>query len=241
VRKRPLQPAGEFGWLFACLIVASEESCVGFDISRPSPTIHEMEESALQFCELSVSELGQHHDKHAYTTNAQLPHRCTEALYIVTLLRDVFAIDPTHRRITFALDVSVLVSPLLLLVLRFVSWLIKYMLTQINGHEVDWTLGYALAEAFNIPQHAVAESEPEPEPELEREQDKGVREMSSNDRSQSSGTQETTSNHQSKEETDSNTGVEHVEQNTQARPAAKSAANGPSKVAFAVSTLRIQG
>jgi hypothetical protein len=71
----------------------------------PTPTLLEMEASALAFCDLSIQQLESMHDLHPYTTNAQLSHRCLEALYIVTLLREGFGMNEVDRRITFALDV----------------------------------------------------------------------------------------------------------------------------------------
>ena len=43
---------------------------------------------------------------HSYTYPSQLPHRCLEALYIVTLLEKGFGFAPDSRSITFALEVS---------------------------------------------------------------------------------------------------------------------------------------
>jgi hypothetical protein len=59
-------------------------------------------------------------NKHEYTKNSQLPYRCIEALYMSTLLEHGFGFDGSHRNITLALEVL--------------------------GHEVEWTLGFALAE-----------------------------------------------------------------------------------------------
>lgn len=54
------------------------------------------------------------------TSDEKLPNRCVEALYITTLLEDGFGFRGTHRGITLALEV--------------------------DGTEVEWTLGFALAE-----------------------------------------------------------------------------------------------
>jgi hypothetical protein len=54
------------------------------------------------------------------TSEEKLPARCVEALYITTLLEDGFGFRGTHRGITLALEV--------------------------DGTEVEWTLGFALAE-----------------------------------------------------------------------------------------------
>ena len=58
--------------------------------------------------------------KHAFTKSSQLHNRCLEALYMTTLLEYGFGFDSSHRNITLALEVL--------------------------GHEVEWTLGFALAE-----------------------------------------------------------------------------------------------
>ena len=58
--------------------------------------------------------------KHAFTKSSQLHNRCLEALYMTTLLEYGFGFNSSHRNITLALEVM--------------------------GHEVEWTLGFALAE-----------------------------------------------------------------------------------------------
>lgn len=45
------------------------------------------------------------HKGHAYTYTSQLPYRCLEALYIVTLLEKGFGFDKDARDITLALEV----------------------------------------------------------------------------------------------------------------------------------------
>lgn len=45
------------------------------------------------------------HRGHAYTYSSQLPYRCLEALYIVTLLEKGFGFDKDARDITLALEV----------------------------------------------------------------------------------------------------------------------------------------
>jgi GDA1/CD39 (nucleoside phosphatase) family len=57
---------------------------------------------------------------HPYTKDSKLAYRCMEALYMVTLLEHGFGFDGQSRNITLALEVS--------------------------GNEVEWTLGFALAE-----------------------------------------------------------------------------------------------
>ena len=58
-------------------------------------------------------------DRHKFTSNEGMPYRCLEAIYIVTLLEYGFGFHGTHRNLTLALE--------------------------IDGVEVEWTLGYALA------------------------------------------------------------------------------------------------
>eukprot|EP00428_Durinskia_dybowskii_P066965 CAMPEP_0170365636 /NCGR_PEP_ID=MMETSP0117_2-20130122/6004_1 /TAXON_ID=400756 /ORGANISM="Durinskia baltica, Strain CSIRO CS-38" /LENGTH=547 /DNA_ID=CAMNT_0010620199 /DNA_START=104 /DNA_END=1747 /DNA_ORIENTATION=+ len=89
----------------------------------PNPSISELRVATDKFCALPWEEV---HDKHSagvghqWTYNSQLPYRCMEALYIVTLLEKGFGFDPDSRSITLALEVE--------------------------GKEVEWTLGYVLAE-----------------------------------------------------------------------------------------------
>jgi GDA1/CD39 (nucleoside phosphatase) family len=61
-----------------------------------------------------------------------LHNRCLEALYMTTLLEHGFGFDSSHRNITLALEVM--------------------------GHEVEWTLGFALAEV-PLPQVEIVRSE----------------------------------------------------------------------------------
>eukprot|EP01035_Chromulina_nebulosa_P017505 gene17505-23062_t len=93
--------------------------------SWPNPTIDELEDAIHDFCKINwedvkLNMLGR---KHKYTMDYKLPHRCFEALYIALLLEDGFGFDGTHRNITIALEVQ--------------------------GKEVEWTLGYALAELLS--------------------------------------------------------------------------------------------
>lgn len=87
--------------------------------TRPNPTIAEVRDAAIQFCETDW-EMARTFS-HAYTRSAQIAHRCLEGLYITTLLEQGFGFDPSSRNITIALEVE--------------------------GHEVEWTLGFALADA----------------------------------------------------------------------------------------------
>ena len=93
-------------------------------IFRPNPSIDEIEIAAHDFCALEwdlVKETMIGKDKkHPFTKSSQLHNRCVEALYMATLLEYGFGFDGSHRNITLALEVM--------------------------GHEVEWTLGFALAE-----------------------------------------------------------------------------------------------
>jgi len=88
----------------------------------PSPTLRELGEAAGDFCALDWSSVSQ--ANHDWTWEDQLPHRCFEAIYIVTILEYAFGFDPHARDITFALEVG--------------------------GMEVEWTLGFALAAMNNL-------------------------------------------------------------------------------------------
>ena len=68
--------------------------------------------------------------KHPFTKSSQLHNRCVEALYMATLLEYGFGFDGSHKNITLALEVM--------------------------GHEVEWTLGFALAEVPLPPTNIVA-------------------------------------------------------------------------------------
>lgn len=89
--------------------------------SWPNPTIRELGDALDGLC--SRSWTGDLEDvagaAHAYTRPEVLPHRCLEAVYMVTLLRDGFGFDVDSRDITFTFLV--------------------------DGSEVEWTLGMALA------------------------------------------------------------------------------------------------
>jgi hypothetical protein len=98
-------------------------------LCRPTPTLAELEEAVINFCALPWADVEHAYyngKPHSYTYPAQLPYRCLEALYIVTLLEKGFGFDRHARDITLALEVS--------------------------GKEVEWTLGFVLAEVpFSSP------------------------------------------------------------------------------------------
>jgi hypothetical protein len=89
----------------------------------PSPSLDEIGAAAATFCSMDWAELeGQAHgpSRHPFTAPDQLHDRCFEVLYIITLLEKGFGFDRHDRSITYALEVG--------------------------GKEVEWTLGFALAE-----------------------------------------------------------------------------------------------
>ena len=91
---------------------------------RPNPSIDEIELATHDFCALEWDLVKENmigkDKKHPFTKSSQLHNRCVEALYMATLLEHGFGFDGSHRNITLALEVM--------------------------GHEVEWTLGFALAE-----------------------------------------------------------------------------------------------
>lgn len=54
-------------------------------------------------------------NRHQFTRTSQLPNRCIEGLYLVTLLQDGFGFDVDDRRITYALEVSYKLPQVMLL------------------------------------------------------------------------------------------------------------------------------
>jgi GDA1/CD39 (nucleoside phosphatase) family len=98
--------------------------------SWPTPSLHELDKALPLFCDSAWHVIEELHQAtpHAYTLPHILPHRCLEAVYMVTLLRDGFGFDPRARDITFALDVQ--------------------------DSEVEWTLGMALVLNSHQPSQA---------------------------------------------------------------------------------------
>jgi hypothetical protein len=93
----------------------------------PNPTINELEAAAVEFCQIQwpgkpLEKSSDWSKLHPYSGNSQLPHRCFEGLYMALLLEHGFGFNGSERHITFALD--------------------------IEGHEVEWTLGFALANVY---------------------------------------------------------------------------------------------
>jgi len=92
------------------------------NISWPTPSIDELTHALDAFCarkwQGDLEEV--QHEAHEHTRAEVLPHRCIEAVYMVTLLRDGFGFHPSSRDIIFA------------------QW--------VEGNEVEWSLGLALSE-----------------------------------------------------------------------------------------------
>lgn len=92
------------------------------NISWPTPSIEELTHALDAFCarkwQGDLEEV--QHEAHEHTRAEVLPHRCIEAVYMVTLLRDGFGFHPNSRDIIFA------------------QW--------VEGNEVEWSLGMALSE-----------------------------------------------------------------------------------------------
>ncbi|KAL7543396.1 hypothetical protein ACHAXR_013322 [Thalassiosira sp. AJA248-18] len=91
-------------------------------VSWPTPSIEELAHALDAFCARNwqgdLEEV--QHEAHEHTRAEVLPHRCVEAVYMVTLLRDGFGFHPTSRDITFT--------------------------HRVDGNEVEWSLGMALSE-----------------------------------------------------------------------------------------------
>jgi hypothetical protein len=98
-----------------------KEAYEALNLSWPNPSIEELYNALDGLCSRQwqgdLEDI--QHDAHPYTKAETLPHRCMEAVYIVTLLRDGFGFAPESRDITFTFLV--------------------------DGSEVEWTLGMALA------------------------------------------------------------------------------------------------
>jgi hypothetical protein len=74
---------------------------------RPNPSIAELETAAEEFCAMPWANVSAMHrdNKHPHTYKGQLPDRCMQSLYIVTLLEKAFGFDRHERSITLALEV----------------------------------------------------------------------------------------------------------------------------------------
>ena len=88
--------------------------------SWPNPSIAELYNALDGLCGRSWHDDLEHDDHgHAFTRAEVLPHRCLEAVYMVTLLKDGFGFEWESRDITFTFLV--------------------------DGSEVEWSLGMALS------------------------------------------------------------------------------------------------
>lgn len=88
--------------------------------SWPSPTLEELSQALPGLCSRQWEGDLEFYQQstHKFTRPEILPHRCFEAVYLVSLLRDGFGFDPKARDVSFIFD--------------------------IDGSEVEWTLGMAL-------------------------------------------------------------------------------------------------
>lgn len=86
----------------------------------PTPSLHELKRAVHSFCETNWDHAQSWLNRaHRYTQDRNVPNRCVESMYMVTLLEHAFGYDQHARNITFALN--------------------------IEGKEVEWTLGFVLA------------------------------------------------------------------------------------------------
>jgi len=93
----------------------------------PTPPLDALHGVAAEYCALPWAAVWPaRRGAHRYTPDALLQSRCFEAAYVLVLLRDAFALDAPNEapRVTFALDAR-------------------------GGAEVEWTLGFFLAEVVN--------------------------------------------------------------------------------------------
>jgi len=113
----------------------NKEAWEALNLSWPTPSIEELYNALDGLCSRSWAddlELIQH-NAHSFTRAEVLPHRCLESVYMVTLLRDGFGFHPESRDITFTFLV--------------------------DGSEVEWSLGMALALRVQEKAHAELEEE----------------------------------------------------------------------------------
>jgi hypothetical protein len=107
-----------------------KEAHEALNLSWPTPSIQELHDALDGLCSRSwrtdLEDI--QHEAHAYTRAEVLPHRCVEAVYMVTLLKDGYGFHPSSRDITFTFLV--------------------------DGDEVEWSLGLALS--MHAEQHSDA-------------------------------------------------------------------------------------
>lgn len=98
----------------------AQEAHQAINESWPNPSIQELQDALYGICSREWQGDMEHlHDAHSFTRKEVLPHRCIEAVYMVTLLKDGYGFHPSSRDITFTFLV--------------------------DGSEVEWTLGMALS------------------------------------------------------------------------------------------------
>jgi Golgi apyrase len=86
----------------------------------PTPSLYELKQAVHSFCATDWDHAQSWLNRaHRYTQDRNVPNRCVESMYLVTLLEHAFGYDEHSRNITFALN--------------------------IEGREVEWTLGFVLA------------------------------------------------------------------------------------------------
>lgn len=100
---------------------ANQQAHQALNLSWPNPSIGELHNALDGLCSRSwqgdLEDI--QHDSHQFTRAEVLPHRCLESVYMVTLLKDGFGFHSDSRDITFTFLV--------------------------DGSEVEWSLGMALA------------------------------------------------------------------------------------------------
>jgi len=96
------------------------EAHEALNLSWPNPSIDELHQALDGLCSRDWhGDMALQKGTHDFTREEVLPHRCIETVYMVTLLKDGFGFHPSSRDITFTFLV--------------------------DGSEVEWTLGMALA------------------------------------------------------------------------------------------------
>jgi len=97
-----------------------EKAHRALDEAWPNPSIEELQNALDGLCSRDWDgDMELQEGVHSFTRKEVLPHRCLETVYMVTLLKDGFGFRPSSRDITFTF--------------------------LIDGDEVEWTLGMALA------------------------------------------------------------------------------------------------
>lgn len=118
-------------------------------VSWPTPSIEELSHALETFCarkwQGDLEEV--QHEAHEHTRAEVLPHRCIEAVYMVTLLRDGFGFHPESRDIV-SMGCMKDINYYLCHIFPHFSHLISLQtFTQyVEGNEVEWSLGLALYE-----------------------------------------------------------------------------------------------